>query len=258
MGNQKVYFASDIHLGLPTPKGSALAREKLFVKWLDEAKKDASEIYLVGDIFDFWYEYKRVVPKGFTRFLGKIAEIVDSGIPVHFFTGNHDVWMFDYFPKELGVNLHRKPIVREFNGKKFFIGHGDGLGKGDYGYKLLKSIFTNRVLQWLFSRLHPNFSLWFGNRWSVNSRYSKEVTYKFKGDSELIAQFANSTLDHEIYSYFVFGHWHAPVIHPLKNSAKLVVLGDWIENFTYATWDGELMSLLRYIPNENDKLLAQG
>lgn len=258
MTSKKVYFASDIHLGLPTPDG-ALTREKLFVSWLDRIKEDASEIFLVGDIFDFWYEYKRVVPRGFTRFLGKIAEITDSGIPVHFFTGNHDVWMFDYLPNEIGVQLHRKPVVREFNGKKFYIGHGDGLGKGDYGYKLLKSIFTSRVLQWLFSRLHPNFSLWFGNRWSVRSRYSKDVTYQFKGDEELIAKFAQQTLASENYDFFVFGHWHAATIHRLTPNANLVMLGDWIVNNTFACWDGQNMSLKKYSPNPSSDpyLIAQ-
>ena len=245
MTKKKIYFASDVHLGLPNHKESLL-REKLFVRWLDMIKKDASEIYLLGDIFDFWYEYKRVVPRGFTRFLGKIAEITDSGVPVHFFTGNHDVWMFDYFPKELGVTVHRETIVREFDGKKFLIGHGDGLGKGDRGYKLLKWFFTNRVLQWLFARLHPNFALWFGNRWSVNSRYSKEISHKFRGEHELITKFARDTLEKEHFDYFIFGHWHSPVIHNLKDNSDLMLLGDWIVNYTYGAWDGEKLHLKRF------------
>jgi UDP-2,3-diacylglucosamine hydrolase len=248
MSRTKIYFASDIHLGLPTPQ-EGLHREKLFVKWLDMAKQDAKEIYLLGDIFDYWYEYRRVVPKGFTRFLGKVAEIVDSGIPVHFFTGNHDVWMFDYFPKELGVPVHRNPIVKEFNGKKFYLGHGDGLGPGDIGYKLMKWAFTNRVLQWAFSRLHPNFSMWLGTRWSVNSRYSKEISHKFRGEEELITRFARINLKKNHYDYQIFGHWHSPIVYPLVNEAKLVLLGDWIVNNTYGVWDGESFRLLRFSEN---------
>lgn len=255
MDRTKIYFASDIHLGLPSHEKS-LPREKLFVQWLDMAKQDAKEIYLVGDIFDFWYEYRKVIPKGFTRFLGKIAEIADSGIPVHFFTGNHDVWMFDYFPKELGVTVHRAPIVKEFDGKQFLIAHGDGLGKGDRGYKLLKWIFTNRVLQWMFSRLHPNLALWFGNKWSVSSRYSKNITHKFRGEDELITKFSRQTLQQGKHNYFVFGHWHTPVIYKLEDESNLVLLGDWIENNTYGVWDGANFSLLRYLNNGHTELLT--
>ncbi len=256
MPEKKIYFASDIHLGLPSVEAGR-DRERLFVSWLDMVKQDASEIYLVGDIFDFWYEYKRVIPKGFSRFMGKIAEITDAGIPVHFFTGNHDVWMFGYFEKELGVKIHRNPIVREHNGKSFFIGHGDGLGKGDYGYKLLKGIFTSRVLQWLFSRLHPNFALWLGNKWSVSSRYSKDISYAFRGDDELIAKFARQTLQNQHYNYFVFGHWHAPAVHRLGSNSNLIMLGDWIVNNTYSVWDGDKMSLYRFCSNQKQELIAE-
>ena len=152
----KVYFASDFHLGAPNFEES-LVREKKVVQWLEEVRKDASEIFLVGDVFDFWFEYKRAVPRGFTRLLGKISEITDSGIPVHWFIGNHDMWIFDYLPQECGITLHRAPIVREWNGKKYFIGHGDGLGPGDNGYKILKKFFASNFCQWLFARLHTNF-----------------------------------------------------------------------------------------------------
>lgn len=256
MSQKKIYFASDMHLGLPSIKES-LPREKLLVKWLDLVKADADEIFLLGDIFDFWYEYKRVVPKGYTRFLGKIAEIVDSGITVHFFTGNHDVWMFDYFPQELGVQLHTKPIEREYNGKKFFIGHGDGLGPGDPGYKLLKSIFTSKVLQWLFSRLHPNFSLWFGNRWSVSSRYSKEISHKFREENEQITKFARLHLQSNHHDYLIFGHWHSPVIYPLNEKSNLILLGDWIVNNTFAVWDGEAMSLCAFASDGSIKTISR-
>lgn len=167
--SKKIYFASDVHLGAPALHNNR-EREKLFVKWLNQVKTDAEAIYLMGDIFDFWFEYKRAVPRGFTRVLGKLAEITDSGIEVHFFTGNHDIWIFDYLPNEIGVIVHDDVIKTEIRGKKFFLGHGDGLGPHDKGYKLLKKIFTNRFLQWSFARIHPNFSIWLAHQWSSRSR----------------------------------------------------------------------------------------
>ena len=256
MQGKKIYFASDLHLGLPTLKES-LPREKLFVKWLDRIKPDAAELYLLGDIFDFWFEYKRVVPKGYSRFIGKIAEFTDSGIPVYFFTGNHDVWMFDYFQKELGVEVCHKPLIKDILNKKFFLAHGDGLGKGDPGYKLLKSIFTSPTLQWLFARIHPNFSLWFGNRWSVSSRYSKEIAHKFRGEDELITRFTRSKLEDQHFDFFIFGHWHSPTIYPLNdNTSNLIILGDWLVNNTYSVWDGEHLKLMQFNGEGEDVVLS--
>ena len=252
--NKKIYFASDLHLGLPTLSES-LPREKLFNSWLDSISDDVGELYLLGDIFDFWFEYRRVVPKGYTRFLGKIACLADKGVPPHFFTGNHDVWMFDYFPKELGVEVHHKPIIKEFYGKKFLLAHGDGLGPGDPGYKLLKRIFTSPTLQWMFSKIHPNFSLWFGNQWSVSSRYSKEITHVFRGENEQITKFSRLTLEKEHYDFFIYGHWHSPIIHPLEKQSNLVVLGDWLVSNTYSVWDGESFKLMRYKQNEADEVI---
>ena len=154
---KKIYFASDFHLGIPD-HGASMAREKKLVQWLDEIKVDAQEIFLMGDLFDFWFEYKSVVPKGYVRLLGKLAELTDSGIKVNLFTGNHDMWLFDYLPKELNVVVYNDVIQREYNGKKFYLGHGDGMGPGDHGYKLIKKIFANKVCQWLFARLHPDFA----------------------------------------------------------------------------------------------------
>jgi len=256
MTGGRIYFASDLHLGLPNLKES-LPREKLFNAWLDSIRPDTAELYLLGDIFDFWFEYRRVVPKGFVRFMGKIAEFTDRGIPVHFFTGNHDVWMFDYFQKELGVEVHHKPIVKEFGGKRFFLGHGEGLGPWDPGYKLLKAIFTSPALQWLFAKLHPNFSLWFGNQWSVSSRYSKEITHVFKGEGELITRFARLELQSNFYDYFVFGHWHSPVIYPLGQGSNLVLLGDWLVSNTFSVFDGQTMRLMRYSPGGSNEVLAE-
>jgi UDP-2,3-diacylglucosamine hydrolase len=255
MAGKRIYFASDLHLGLPTHKES-LPREKLFIKWLDSIKPDAAELYLLGDIFDFWFEYRQVVPKGYNRFIGKIAEFTDAGIPVYFFSGNHDVWMFNYFQDELGVEVHHKPLIKEILNKKFFLAHGDGLGKGDIGYKLLKSIFTNPALQWLFARLHPNFSLWFGNQWSVSSRYSKELTHEFRGEAELITKFTRAELERHHFDFFIFGHWHSPVIHPLNESSNLVILGDWLVNNTYSVWDGEALKLMRFIDEGEDIVLS--
>ncbi|MHC1702524.1 MAG: UDP-2,3-diacylglucosamine diphosphatase [Tenuifilaceae bacterium] len=255
MNSKRIYFASDLHLGLPSHEES-LPREKLFIKWLDKIKPDTAELYLLGDIFDFWFEYRRVVPKGYNRFLGKIAEFTDSGIPVHFFSGNHDVWMFDYFQKELGVELHHKPIIKVFNDKNFFLAHGDGLGPWDKGYKLLKSIFTNPALQWMFARLHPNFSLWFGNQWSVSSRYSKEITHVFRGEEELITRFARLELQENHHDFFVFGHWHSPIIYNLNDKSNLVILGDWLVNNTYSVWDGEKFFLKRFNPDGEDFVIS--
>ena len=189
----KIYFASDLHLGTPD-EISSFAREKLFIQWLNDASKDAAEIFIVGDIFDFWHEYKTVVPKGYVRIQGKIAEITDAGIPVHIFTGNHDLWMFGYLEKELGVKLHKSPVQREFNGKKFFIGHGDGLGPGDHGYKLIKKIFNNPICQFFFRWIHPDVGVRLANYFSRVSRYGatgdKKELEQFTGeDNEGLVQY---------------------------------------------------------------------
>ncbi|MFP4367228.1 MAG: UDP-2,3-diacylglucosamine diphosphatase [bacterium] len=247
--NKKIYFASDAHFGLSGPDES-LPREKLFARWLETVRKDAAEIYLLGDIFDFWFEYRRVVPRGFTRILGKIAEITDSGIPVHFFTGNHDIWVFDYLPAETGMIIHKGPYITSLYGKKFYMAHGDGLDERDSGFKVLKKIFTNPVLQWLFARLHPNFALWFGHKWSHKSRYSKELITPFKGEEEEEHMvFANRILENEHFDYFVFGHRHIPLDLPLKNnSSRYINLGDWLWHFTYAVFDGNTLEIKKYSP----------
>ncbi len=245
--NKKIYFASDAHFGLSGPDKS-LPREKLFARWLEDIKKDAGEIYLLGDIFDFWFEYKQVVPRGYTRILGKIAEITDDGIPVHFFTGNHDIWAFDYLPRETGVIIHKGPLITEIYGKRFYLAHGDGLDDSDKGFKLLKKIFTSPLLQWLFARLHPNFAIWFGHKWSHKSRYSKELITPYKGDEqEEHMIFANRMLDQEHFDYFVFGHRHIPLDLPLKNgSSRCINLGDWLWHFTYGVFDGEKMEVKEF------------
>ena len=243
---KKIYFASDFHLGAPNYEKSR-EREKLVIDWLDTIKKDALEIYLVGDLFDFWFEYKQTVPKGHIRFLGKIAEITDAGIPVHFFTGNHDMWMFDYLSTEIGVSIHRNTITREWNGKKFFIGHGNGLGPGDRFYKFLKLFFNSAVCQWLFARIHPNIGMGIGNFWSSKSRISNiEKGEKFLGnDKEWLYLFSNEVLKKEHFDFFIFGHRHL-VLDIIINEKKsrYINLGEWFTgNPFFASFDGENVTL---------------
>jgi UDP-2,3-diacylglucosamine hydrolase len=245
MREGKIYFASDFHLGIPN-KEKSLEREKLIVQWLDEIKKDAAEIYLMGDMFDFWFEYRTTVPKGFTRLLGKIAELADSGIPISVFTGNHDMWMFDYLQDELGVSLYRKPIVREFSGKKFFLAHGDGLGPGDHGYKFIKKVFANKILQWMFARIHPNTGISIANFWSRRSRMSNGEKDVFKGEeNEYLVNFVKETLKKEHYDYFIFGHRHLP-LEIRVGDAWYVNLGEWVNYTTYAVFDGKKLELKHY------------
>ncbi|GAB4286169.1 MAG: UDP-2,3-diacylglucosamine diphosphatase [Marinilabiliales bacterium] len=248
---KKIYFISDCHLGFPNHNES-LEREKLLVKFLNEIENDAKEIYLLGDIFDFWFEYKRVVPRGFTRFLGKIAEFTDNGIPVHFFTGNHDIWVFDYLPAETGVILHKNKLITEFYGKKFLIAHGDGLGPCDKGFKRMKKVFTNPFAQWCFARIHPNLGVKIASSMSHKSRYKlhpKEL--QFKGaDKEWLILYAKRKLENSHYDYFVFGHRHIPIKYKLTDNSTFINLGDWMQNFTYGVFDGKTFELIRYYPEK--------
>lgn len=245
--NKHIYFASDFHLGAPN-YDSSRKRENRIVSWLDSIKPEAKEIYLVGDLFDFWFEYKRAIPKGFVRLQGKIAEIVDSGIEVHVFTGNHDMWMFDYLPKELGVKMYRAPIKREFDGKSFFIGHGDGLGPGDHGYKFIKKVFANKICQWLFARLHPNFGIWMADFWSNRSRIAnRDEDEKYLGDDkEFLVQYCKSHLEKEHINYFIFGHRHLPLEIEVGKDSQYFNLGEWMNYETYAVWDGKALKLKKY------------
>jgi len=242
----KIYFVSDSHLGVPD-YASSLEREKLLVKWLDSIKADAKEIYLLGDIFDYWFEYKWAVPKGHVRLLGKLAELSDSGITMHYFTGNHDMWMFGYFPRELNIPVYRKPVSREMNGKKFFIAHGDGLGPGDHKYKFIKKVFSNKLCQWLFARLHPNFGLWLIKYLSRKSRVANGDTDEvFLGeDKEFLIQFVKNNEKTTHYDYYIFGHRHLPLDITIGN-ARQINTGDWVKNFSYAVWDGEKLELKYY------------
>jgi UDP-2,3-diacylglucosamine hydrolase len=238
----KIYFASDFHLGLPA--GSVpVEREKKVVKWLNSVAGDAKEIYLLGDIFDFWWEYKLVVPKGFTRFFGAVSEITDSGIPVHFFTGNHDMWVGNYFSDECGMTIHTSPITAQFDGKRFHLAHGEGLGTKSTGYKLLLSIFRNKPLQVMYSALHPSIGVGIGHRWSLNSRLGKGITTEFLGEEkEDLITYARTILENEKIDYFIFGHRHLAMKYNLLPETEIVFLGDWIKNGSYAEWDGKGLS----------------
>jgi UDP-2,3-diacylglucosamine hydrolase len=247
LNNKKIYFISDFHLGAPD-KIKSREREKRIVRWLDMVKKDASEIYLMGDIFDFWFEYKHAVPRGYVRLLGKLAELSDNGIILHYFTGNHDMWVFDYLPEEIGVTIYRQPIQRTINGVKFYIGHGDGLGPGDHGYKFIKKVFANKVCQWLFARLHPNFGIPLALYFSRKSRIATGTTdEKFLGEEkEWLVIYSRDILKSQHFDYLIFGHRHLPLEISVGENSKYINLGEWINYNTYAVFNGETLSLEKF------------
>jgi UDP-2,3-diacylglucosamine hydrolase len=244
---KKIYFASDQHFGAPTAEKSKL-REQKFIQWLDIVKKDAEVIFLLGDLFDFWFEYKTVIPKGFVRVLGKLAEIRDSGIPIHFFVGNHDLWMEDYFEKELNVPVYHEPKEFTFGDKTFLIGHGDGLGPGDFGYKRMKKVFTNPLCKWLFRWLHPDIGVGLATYLSVkNKLISGDEDVVFLGEEkEWLVQYCKEVLKTKHYNYFIFGHRHLPMTLEVGEKSEYVNLGDWISYFTYGVFDGEKMDVIPF------------
>jgi len=244
---KKVYFASDNHLGAPTMEESR-QRELKFVRWLDSVKSDAGAIFLMGDLFDFWFEYKTVVPKGFTRTLGKLAELSDAGISIHYFVGNHDLWMDGYFEEELHIPVYHKPKQYSINGVSFFIGHGDGLGPNDKGYKRMKKVFTNPFAKWLFKWLHPDIGVRLAQYFSVkNKLISGDDDAKFLGnDKEWLVQYAHRKLEQQHYDHFVFGHRHLPLEIKLTETSKYTNLGDWVNFYTYAEFDGTRLSLKKF------------
>jgi UDP-2,3-diacylglucosamine hydrolase len=244
---QKIYFASDQHFGIPDIESSKL-REKKFMSWLDEIKTDARAIFLLGDLFDFWFEYKTVVPKGFVRILGKIAELRDSGIPIYFFVGNHDLWMINYFETELGIPVYHHPKEYEFDGKNFLIGHGDGLGPGDKGYKRMKKVFTHPLSKWFYRWLHPDIGVKLAQYLSTkNKLISGDEDVIFLGDeNEWLVQYAKRKLEQKHYDYFLFGHRHLPMEIKVGENSTYINTGDWISHFTYAVFDGKELSLKTY------------
>jgi UDP-2,3-diacylglucosamine hydrolase len=240
---KNIFFASDFHLGLAAGSNPA-DREKKVVRWLNNIAADAEEIYLLGDIFDFWWEYKLVVPRGFTRFLGTVASITDSGVPVHFFTGNHDMWTGNYLSGECGMIIHEEPLTAVFNGKKFHLAHGEGLGSGNYLYKLLLKLFHNKPMRALYSSLHPSLGVGFGHMWSLNSRLGKGIVLDFMGEeNEDLIRYARSFLVNEKIDYFIFGHRHLAMTFKMKEGSDIFFLGDWIRHGSYAVWNGENLVL---------------
>jgi len=244
---KKIYFSSDNHLGAPT-KELSKPREKKFVQWLDDIKEDAAAIFLLGDLFDFWFEYKHVVPKGFVRVLGKLAEIRDSGIPIYFFVGNHDLWMDSYFQDELNIPVYHQPKEFVFNNKTFLIGHGDGLGPGDKGYKRMKKVFTNKFSKWLYRWFHPDLGVPLAQHLSVkNKLISGDDDAKFLGEeNEWLVQYAKRKLETKHYDYFIFGHRHLPMSIKVGENSTYHNLGDWITYYTYGTFDGSKFKLKEY------------
>jgi len=245
--DKKIYFLSDFHLGAPDYERSLL-REKKIIAFLNRIQSSAAEIFILGDMFDFWYEYKKVVPKYFVRLLGKLGEISDAGIKIHFFIGNHDMWMNGYFEKELNIATYSEPQHFEYNNKKFLIGHGDGLGPGDKGYKFLKKIFRNKFCNWLFGQLHPTWGIGLANYFSRKSREKTgDANAEWLGEeNEWLVIYCREILQKEKIDYFIFGHRHYPVDIKLNGQSRYVNLGDWITNFTYAEFDGNDITLKKW------------
>jgi len=244
----KIYFVSDLHLGsdiLEHPK----ATEKRFVRWLDTIRDDARAVYLLGDIFDFWFEYKKTVPRGFTRFLGKIAEMQDAGTEIHFFTGNHDIWMFDYFQQELGITVHSKPFRTAIDGKVFYLAHGDGLGDRSQSFRFIRWIFHNRTCQWLFARFSSHGGIAFGHWWSRHNRkknLADPVKYKGEEEEHLVLYSKKYIQEYPDTDYLIFGHRHILLDLMLNRKSRMMIIGDWMEYFSYAVFDGKTLSLEQY------------
>lgn len=244
---KNIYFASDFHLGAPSHKVS-VAREKKIVRWLESIQDKAAVIFLLGDLFDFWFEYKYVIPKGFIRLQGKLAELTDKGIPIIIFTGNHDMWMFDYFTRELGIQVYHKPQAFQVNNKQFYVGHGDGLGPGDSQFKILKKIFRSSLSQRLFSFLPPRLGLGVAHFWSATSREKNHVSDKqFLGeDNEWLYLYCKQLESQSHHDYYIFGHRHLPLNMEINPGSLYINLGEWISDYTYAVFDGNDLQLLHF------------
>lgn len=247
LSGKKLCFISDLHLGMPGHKQS-LERERLVVRWLDEIAGPDCVIFLLGDIFDFWYEWKHVVPRGFTRFLGKIGQLTDQGIDVRYFTGNHDVWVWNYLPAETGIKVHKEPLQLLRNGQRLYIAHGDGLGHYDKQYNFLKKIFTNPVLQWLFSRLHPSFAVDLARLWSGQSRKKHSQPHFLGPDKEWLILHSQDIEQQTHHDFYVYGHRHLPGKIALSPQSTYINTGDWVTHFTYAVLDDTGFTLYSYSP----------
>jgi len=255
---KKIYFLSDFHLGAPDYAAS-LRREKNIVRFLEEAKKDAAAFLIVGDLFDFWFEYRKVVAKGYVRILGKLAEISDSGIPIHFFVGNHDMWMRGYFEEEMNIPVYFEPKTFEWNGKKFLVGHGDGLGPGDYGYKFIKKVFRNKFCRWLFGILPPSAGVGLANYLSRRSRaVTGQIEEQFLGEEkEWLIDYCKEILKKEYFDYLIFGHRHLPIDFTLTKGSRYINLGDWIRYCSYAVFDGNDLVLTTWLPEMSNKIVKK-
>ena len=242
---KKIYFASDFHLGVPSYEKS-LIREKKVISWLNSIESSCSELYLMGDVFDFWFEHKHSVPKYYTRLLGTLARMSDSGVPIHFYPGNHDMWTFGYLEKEIGLKVHHDGQEVIINGLKCFIGHGDGLGPGDSFYKMVKRVFKGKLTRWLFARLHPNFSFSLANTWSQSSRNSSKDPNFLGEEKEWLVQFCKDKLKKSHIDIFIFGHRHLPIDIKIENRSRYINLGDWIKHFTYLEIEDKQFTLKKF------------
>ena len=253
---KSLYFASDFHLGVPD-RASSIEREKRVVAWLDSIEDKAHTIFLLGDIFDFWFEYKHAIPKGYIRLQGKLATLRDKGIPIVFFTGNHDMWMFDYFEKELDIPIYRKPEVLQVGSHKMLIGHGDGLGPGDKTYKILKKIFNSRTCQWFFQWLHPNIGMGIANYWSRSSRISNTKKEEiFQGeDGEFLMVYCKELERREHHDFYIFGHRHLPLDLKINERSRYINLGEWVNFSTYAEYDGKDFYLKEFAPRTHGQIV---
>jgi UDP-2,3-diacylglucosamine hydrolase len=247
LNGKKIFFASDFHLGVPNREES-LARERRITAWLDSIKSEAHTIYLLGDIFDFWFEYRHAIPKGFIRLQGKLAELRDAGIPIIFFTGNHDMWMFDYFTAELGIPIFRQPKILQVGNQKLMIGHGDGLGPGDTTYKFMKKFFNSKICQWLFARIHPNLGIGIANLWSRQSRISnmKREEKFIKEENEFLWVYCNEQERINHHDFYIFGHRHLPLDLKIGEHSRYVNIGEWVHFNTYGVYDGNEVSLKKF------------
>ena len=244
---KSLYFASDFHLGAEKDK-SGLICERKIISWLDSIENDAGGVILVGDIFDFWFEYKKVIPKGFIRFQAKLVSIIEREIPVIFFTGNHDAWMFDYFTEELGIPVFRHPVVLNVGSQKLLVGHGDGLGPGDNFYKILKRIFSSKISQWFFRWIHPDIGVALAQRWSRSSRLTntdKDGGFKSKED-EWLWHYSSEVEATDHHDYYIFGHRHIPLDLQVGEHSRYLNLGEWVNHFTCVKYDGKNAELLTY------------
>jgi UDP-2,3-diacylglucosamine hydrolase len=243
---KKIFFASDFHLGVPNKEASR-DREKKIVRWLESIENEAEAIFILGDIFDFWFEYKHLIPKGFIRLQGKLAFLKDNGIPIYFFTGNHDMWMFDYFPQELGIPVFREPQTLKVGNHTLMIGHGDGLGPGDHFYKFLKKIFANKLCQMAFSVVPGTIGMGIANYWSKNSRLSNNKREeKFLNEQEWLFQYCKDMEAKIHFDYYIFGHRHLPLEMEVSATSKYINLGEWVNYFTYASFDGSKVTLEKF------------